>query len=62
MPEPSNSVPEGARTMPRGTTGIERMGTLETSGVAVPDQSQQGRPAVNPDWPEGKTVPVPRGQ
>ena len=28
LPQSPNSVPPGARTMPRNTTGIERMGTI----------------------------------
>lgn len=33
MPEPPNSLPEGARTLAPGTTGMQRMGTVATTRV-----------------------------
>ncbi len=31
MPEPPNSLPDGARTLAPGTTGMQRMGTVATT-------------------------------
>lgn len=31
MPEPPNSLPEGARTLAPGATGMQRMGTIATT-------------------------------
>ena len=63
MPQSPNSVPPGARTMPSGTTGIERMGTLGTTGYTTRHYRRHMRRRVhNPDQPEGRTVPTPQSQ
>ncbi len=33
MPQPPNSLPSGARTLPPGSTGLQRMGTVGTTRV-----------------------------
>ena len=33
MPEPPNSLPDGARTLAPGSTGMQRMGTVATTRV-----------------------------
>ena len=41
-PQPPNSLPKGARTLPAGTTGIQRMGTVTTraaSGATATNQA-----------------------
>lgn len=48
MPEPPNSLPEGARTLAPGTTGMQRMGTVGTTRVQ-PEPEATG--ASNPEAP-----------
>ena len=33
MPQPPNSLPEGARTLAPGSTGMQRMGTIDTAST-----------------------------
>jgi len=49
MPEPPNSLPEGARTLAPGTTGMQRMGTIGTTRVQ-PDPETATR-APDPEAP-----------
>lgn len=63
MPQSPDSVPQGARTMPRGTTGTEQMGTVEhTRYGRMHRRRYMRRRARNPDAAEGRTVPVPQSQ
>lgn len=47
MPQSPNSTPRGARTLRRGSTGIERMGSIGTTRVQ-PQGSAQGGTAMAP--------------
>lgn len=42
MPQSPNSTPRGARTLRRGATGVERMGTVGTTRVQPRGPSQGG--------------------
>jgi hypothetical protein len=63
MPQSPDSVPQGARTMPRGTTGMEQMGTVGRTRYGTAHRRRHlRRRAHNPDLPEGRTVPEPQAQ
>ncbi len=63
-PQPSNSLPAGAATMPQGAPGTGVIGT--TDGGASPSGAMQGSPAAptgstaeQPSAAFDKTVPTP---
>ncbi len=51
MPQPPNSLPSGARTLPPGTTGMQQMGTVGTTRMQLeaaettPGTPNSGAPA-----------------
>lgn len=50
LPQSPNSVPLGARTLPPGTTGTERMGTIGTTRVQPePATPSPGTPSASPE-------------
>ena len=48
MPESPNSAPPTARTLPRGSTGIEQMGTIATTRVQPAPQAPAPRTPAQP--------------
>ncbi len=50
MPQPPNSLPSGARTLPPGTTGIQQMGTVGSTRVQ-PDAAETTPGTPNPGTP-----------
>ena len=63
-PTPLDSVPPGARTTPTGRGVIAGRGSIRTTYYtkAAHHRRLGARPEVNPDAPEGQTVPVPQSQ
>ena len=63
QPQPPNSVPEGARTLPPNTTGMAREGRIKTTTYG---RHHRRRPAHrhvrNPSAAQSQTVPVPQSQ
>lgn len=55
MPQSPNSTPRGARTLRRGSTGIERMGTIGTTRVQPQGSAQVGTAAAS-----SPRAPAPR--
>ena len=63
QPEPPNSLPQGARTLPPGTTGLQREGTISTTNYGHRHRRRHARRhTATPDMPQAQTVPTPQSQ
>ena len=63
QPEPPNSVPQGARTLPPGTTGMQREGNISTTNYGTRHRHRHARRhRANPSASQEQTVPTPQSQ
>jgi hypothetical protein len=63
-PTSPNSVPPGARTLPPGTTGVGREGTVSRTHYGRRHRHHHRNRArvTEPDVPAAQTVPVPQSR